>query len=74
MSSRLHALAFDANDPHGLARFWSGVLGRELVEDPTDGVVLVPDDETGFRIRFLPTDVDRTGPNRMHFDLASRTP
>ncbi|HMD11512.1 MAG TPA: VOC family protein, partial [Marmoricola sp.] len=29
MASRLDALCFDANDPDGLARFWSGVLGWE---------------------------------------------
>jgi catechol 2,3-dioxygenase-like lactoylglutathione lyase family enzyme len=71
--SLLHELCFDARDPEGLARFWSEVLGRELVEDPSDGPVLLPDDESGFRIRFLPTEAEKSGPNQMHFDLASQT-
>jgi hypothetical protein len=66
MTSRLHALCIDALDPHALARFWGGVLRRE-VEDGTT----VPDDGTSFPIRFVPTDAPKTVPNSMHFDLAS---
>jgi predicted enzyme related to lactoylglutathione lyase len=71
MTSRLVALCFDANDPLLLARFWAGVLGREPADDPDDGITLLPDDDTGFRIRFRPTEEKRTGPNQMHFDLTS---
>jgi hypothetical protein len=71
MSLVLNALCIDALDPAGLARFWSGVLGRELVEDPRDGVLLLPNEPTEFRIRFVPTDVPKTGRNQMHFDLTS---
>ncbi|MFI7455556.1 VOC family protein [Nonomuraea sp. NPDC049714] len=71
MTSRLVALCFDANDPLLLARFWAGVLGRELADDPDDGITLLPSDDTGFRIRFRPTEEKRTGPNQMHFDLTS---
>jgi catechol 2,3-dioxygenase-like lactoylglutathione lyase family enzyme len=65
----LAALCIDANDPPALARFWAAVLGREI--DPRDDSAVLPSDETGFRIRFLPTQVPKTGPNRMHFDLTS---
>jgi len=34
MTSRLIALCIDANDPSGLARFWSGVLGWEPIAHP----------------------------------------
>ena len=34
MTSQLIALCFDANDPLRLARFWSGVLGWEMADDP----------------------------------------
>ena len=34
MTSQLFALCFDANDPLRLARFWAGVLGWEMVDDP----------------------------------------
>ena len=71
MTSHLYALCFDANDPIRLARFWAGVLGWELVDHPYDGIALLPNDDTGFRIRFLPTEEQKAGPNQMHFDLTS---
>jgi catechol 2,3-dioxygenase-like lactoylglutathione lyase family enzyme len=71
MTSRIAALCFDANDPLRLARFWSSVLGRELVEDPDDGIAILPSDGTGFRIEFFPTHDPKTVPNQMHFDLTS---
>jgi predicted enzyme related to lactoylglutathione lyase len=67
MTSQLFALCFDANDPRRLARFWAGVLGWETDE----GMELLPNDDTGFRIRFLPTVEPKVGKNRMHFDLTS---
>jgi len=71
MTSQLIALCFDANDPFGLARFWSGVLGWEMTDDPHDGVTLLPGDDTGFRIRFVYTQEQKSGQNQMHFDLTS---
>ncbi|MEO6704126.1 MAG: VOC family protein [Jatrophihabitantaceae bacterium] len=74
MTSQLIALCIDANDPRRLARFWSGVLGWELVRDPHDGIALLPSDDTGFRIRFRPSQQLKTGQNQLHFDLTSRSP
>ncbi len=71
MTSHLVALCFDANDPLRLARFWAGVLGWEMADDPDDGIALLPSDDTGFRIRFLPTQEQKAGQNQMHFDLTS---
>jgi catechol 2,3-dioxygenase-like lactoylglutathione lyase family enzyme len=71
MTTSFHALSFDAHDPQELARFWAGVLGRELVDDPYDGITLPPSDDTGFRLRFLPSQETKVGQNRMHFDLNS---
>jgi predicted enzyme related to lactoylglutathione lyase len=71
MTCRLDALCFDANDPLRLARFWAGVLGWELAAGPHDGISLLPSDDTGFRIRFLSTQQQKTGQNQMHFDLTS---
>ncbi|MEW2378080.1 VOC family protein [Micromonospora sp. NPDC047812] len=71
MTCQLFALSFDANQPPRLARFWSGVLGWDLVDEPPDGVALLPGDDTGFRLRFLPTERPKVGPNPMHFDLTS---
>ncbi|GHJ54057.1 hypothetical protein Nm8I071_33640 [Nonomuraea sp. TT08I-71] len=71
MTCQLFAISFDATQPLRLARFWSGVLGREVVDDPHDGVALLPDDDAAFRIRFLPTGTEKVGQNRAHFDLTS---
>ncbi|MFG2640178.1 VOC family protein [Streptomyces sp. NPDC048370] len=71
MTSHLHALCFDASDPLRLSRFWAGLLGWETTEDPDDGIVLLPNDDTGFRLRFLPTDEKKSVQNPMHFDLTS---
>jgi predicted enzyme related to lactoylglutathione lyase len=71
MTCHLHALCFDAHDPPRLARFWAGVLGWEMADDPQDGVALQPADDTGFLIRFQPTQEQKTGQNQMHFHLTS---
>ncbi|GAA4352947.1 VOC family protein [Angustibacter luteus] len=71
MTVSLHALCFDAIDPVRVAAFWAGVLGWELADDPHDGTVLLPDDETGFRLRFLATEEQKSSQNLMHFDLTS---
>ena len=68
MTCRLHTLCIDANDPPRLARFWAGLLGWEIADD---GLVLLPNDDTGFRIRFQPTAEPKVGPNQTHFDLTS---
>ncbi len=71
MTSNLFAVCFDANEPLRLAHFWAGVLGREMTDDPHEGIALLPSDDTGFQLRFLPTQEQKTGPNRMHFHLTS---
>ncbi len=70
MTSHLVAVAFDANDPPALARFWAGVLGWEMDEDD-DVVTLLPVDDTGFEIDFAPSQNQKSGQNRTHFDLTS---
>lgn len=70
MTADLVALCFDAQDPERLAAFWAGVLGWEPAGD---AVTLLPNDDTRFRIRFLPTEVAKSGPNQMHFDLTSQS-
>jgi predicted enzyme related to lactoylglutathione lyase len=71
MTSRLVALSLDASDPSALARFWAGLLGWERGDDAREGIVLRPSDDTGFLLRFLPTQAPKTGQNQMHFDLTS---
>jgi catechol 2,3-dioxygenase-like lactoylglutathione lyase family enzyme len=68
MACQLSALCIDANDPLELARFWAGLLGWRPADDPHQ---LLPADDTGFRLRFLPTEHPKLVQNRMHFDLTS---
>jgi len=73
MTIQLAALSIDAHDPPQLARFWAGVLDRELAYDPEEGFVLLPSDDTDFKLRFLPAHELGEKPlqNQMHFDLTS---
>ncbi len=68
MASHLVGLCVDANDPHRLARFWAGLLDREVADD---GLTLLPSGDTGFSIAFLPTREQKAGPNQMHLHLTS---
>ncbi|WP_109505693.1 VOC family protein [Nocardioides speluncae] len=71
MTTQLFALSFDANDPAQLAAFWAGVLGFEVHDGAQGSVELWPNDDTGFRLRFNPSQAQKAGPNQMHFDLTS---
>jgi predicted enzyme related to lactoylglutathione lyase len=71
MTCRLVALSFDAHDPVRLAGFWAGVLGWEQAHEPDDGIALLPNDDTGFRIEFYPSQERKRGQNQSHFDLTS---
>jgi predicted enzyme related to lactoylglutathione lyase len=73
MASRLFALSFDANDPARLAEFWSAVLGWARGEDGGGAVALLPNDDTGFRIRFVAASEPKSWKNQMHFDLTSQS-
>ena len=42
-----------------------------MADDPQDGMALLPSDDTGFRMRFLPTQEPKIGQNQMHFHLTS---
>lgn len=70
MTSNLCTVTFDANDPHGLARFWAGLLGWDITADD-DGFELVPTDGTAYGLGFYPTEAQKVGQNQIHFDLTS---
>jgi predicted enzyme related to lactoylglutathione lyase len=71
MTSQLDALCFDADDAPRLARFWAGFLGWETEDDVHDGIALRPTDDTGFRLRFVPSQEQKAGQNQIHFDMTS---
>ena len=76
-ASNLVAVVFDAHDPEALARFWGGVLGREVIrsEDEPEVIYGLPaPGGRGFQVDFAPTQEQKVGQNRMHFDLTSATP
>jgi catechol 2,3-dioxygenase-like lactoylglutathione lyase family enzyme len=67
MASLLLTVTFDAQDPARLARFWAGLLGREVTEG-----ALLPGTDTQLGLRFVPDRTERTGRNRrVHLHLTS---
>ncbi|MFC7359237.1 VOC family protein [Nocardioides astragali] len=70
MAARLHALTVRASDPQALAAFWGELLGWERAPE---GVVLLPDADTPFRLAFVPTDEPKAGLNQIHFHLTSNS-
>ncbi len=69
MRSRLLAVTFEADNPAGPARFWAGLLGREVIEDA--GGVLLPGGDAQLGLRFVPGRAGQLGANRMHLHLTS---
>ena len=70
MAAQLVTLCFDASDPMALARFWAGLLSW-TIDDDDPGYLIVPADDTGFGIRFIRTEEQKSVQNQMHFDLTS---
>ncbi|MBM7076202.1 VOC family protein [Micromonospora humida] len=66
-------LTLDARHPDRLARFWAGLLHREVVEDAAGGALL-PGTTTQLSLRFVPSPSEKRGPNRMHLHLTSTSP
>jgi catechol 2,3-dioxygenase-like lactoylglutathione lyase family enzyme len=73
MGTRLVNLVADAADPAASARWWAGALGwRVTLEQPDEVVVEPPEpDGLGIPLVFVPVPDPKTGPNRVHLDLAS---
>lgn len=71
MTSQLVALCHRAHDPEALARFWAGLLGRQVADD---GCTVLPNESVEFPIRFEPGATPRTGPNQVHLHLTSASP
>ncbi len=68
MPSQL-SVTCDAASPDRLARFWAGLLGREIIREGE--ALLVPGDDTQPDLRFVPSLSEKTGPNLIHFHLTT---
>jgi catechol 2,3-dioxygenase-like lactoylglutathione lyase family enzyme len=66
---RLLAVTFEAGDPARAARFWAGLLGREVVDDA--GGLLLPGGGRQLGLRFVSGRDGQLGANRIHLHLTS---
>ncbi|MCX4092276.1 VOC family protein [Nocardia sp. alder85J] len=75
MSTRLACVVFEAMRPRIAARFWADLLGWAVTVDRDGGAdVAAPDpDGPDVGLSFLPAPSPKTGPNRIHLDLSSRS-
>src|SRR5688572_27634137 len=62
MAATMRALVIRSSDPELSARFWGDLLGWSR-----DGLVLVPDADAPFGLRFVESDQPKTGLNQVHF-------
>lgn len=70
MSSQLEAVRVHAEHPRRLADFWAALLGAGTV-DAAGSVDLLPPEDEGIRLRFVPTDAPKPERNGMHLHLTS---
>ena len=68
-------VTFDCENPRRLARFWSQVTDYPAVMEEDDCVALAAPDKRGVRgILFWKVPEPKVNKNRMHVDLASKSP
>jgi catechol 2,3-dioxygenase-like lactoylglutathione lyase family enzyme len=74
MTSTPHHITFSSLDPYGLATFWSKVTGHPLHEEDHPGdpeaMVVLP---SGPSLLFVTVPEQKSGRNRVHFDLRPDT-
>jgi hypothetical protein len=76
VNNSLFAVAIDCADAAALARFWAGVLGRQVAQAPTPGraVLLAGGGNTSEPcIIFNRVSEAKIAKNRLHLDLISDT-
>lgn len=69
MALRLEAVTFYVPDATVVAAFWAGMLDREILTGP--GGALLPGTSTQVGLRFVTSDSEQIGPQRMHLHLTS---
>ena len=68
---QLVGFAIDATAPAELAQFWAHALRWDVRGLGHRGVELVPTDTTTFGLLLRPTEREKVGQNRIHFDLTT---
>jgi predicted enzyme related to lactoylglutathione lyase len=71
MPLALHHIVIDAHDLPGLARFWTQVLGWQVLSEREREVVIGPHEDAPVGICFMPTPDNKVVKNRLHLDLTT---
>ncbi|UJH70144.1 VOC family protein [Ornithinimicrobium sp. INDO-MA30-4] len=74
MSSRIAAIAIDAEQPGLIARFWCDVLGWHITEEHNSIVSIAAPDGVGPTIDVLVVPESKSVKNRIHLDLTADSP
>src|ERR1700749_1804320 len=79
MGTRLVHIVVDANDPGRLPRVWAAALGWEVADETPAEVDVWPagfsyPDPAALPLVFVPVPEPKTTANRVHLDLATRSP
>ncbi|AVH22562.1 VOC family protein [Nocardia cyriacigeorgica] len=75
MTTRLACVVFDADQPRMVADFWARLLGWTVTLDRPGEVDVAGPDAAGsdLALTFIPASRAKTGKNRIHLDVASRS-
>ncbi|BDT88678.1 VOC family protein [Nocardia cyriacigeorgica] len=75
MTTRLACVVFDADQPRMVADFWARLLGWTVTLDRPGEVDVAGPDAAGsdLALTFIPAAGAKTGKNRIHLDVASRS-
>jgi hypothetical protein len=76
MTSFISHTTIDCRNAYDLSEWWKPVLGyTDLEDDPNEPgheECMIRDPETGHLVLFIEVPEEKTGKNRMHFDLMPR--
>lgn len=71
MPLRVHHIVVDTDDLPGLARFWSAVLGWQVLSEREREVVIGPEVDAPVGMCFMPVSDRKRTKNRLHLDLTT---
>jgi len=77
MATRLYSVVMDCADPAVLGRWWGRALGWPVTFEAPDEIAIEPSDDDvchDLAVVFVPVPEPKRCKNRVHLDLASRSP